>query len=170
MVQTYPLAQVQALPASIVAVDPFADLAIVAAQGDVSGTPMVAPIVNSAGLVSVGAEIVVLGYPFGPIGSLLETWTPGYVTALARRAVGPGLAIDELVLSSVGHIGSSGSAVIGRANGMLYGIFRGSLAPPEALKIGEIPIATDTSVTFATSAHILHDLLVTARSVIGGAS
>lgn len=158
-VQTYPLLQVQLWNASVIVTDPFADLAILSIKDPSAVTPSSPPIVSAAGLIGVGAEVVVLGYPFAPIGSVLETWIPSYVTALAKRQLAPALGIDELVLSVVAHPGLSGSAVVGKKDGVLYGILRGALAPPEVLKIGEIPIATDTSVTFATCAHVLHDML-----------
>jgi len=165
--QPYPLTTTPALAASVVATDPFSDLAIVHVPDSTASTPPMPNIVSAAGLVPVGTEVVVLGYPFAPIGSFLETWTPAFVTAIAKRHFNPSLSVDELVLSATAHPGSSGSAVVGKKDGILYGIVRGALAPPEALRIGDIPIATDTSVTFASSAHILHDLLLTAKTAVG---
>lgn len=165
--QSYPLFDgTPWIGASIVATDPFSDLTIVRAIDEAAVTPPMPAIATSSSLVSVGKEVVVLGYPFAPLGSVLETWTPAYVTALARRRCHPAVAVDELVLSAVAHPGSSGSAVIGRKDGVLYGILRGSLAPPGVLNIGSIPIGTDTSVTFASSAHILHELLITAKATV----
>lgn len=164
--QPYPVAQTPAVPAIVVATDPFADLALLAGTESVSGAFALPQIVTIPRAIAVGSEIVVLGYPFAPLGSFLETWTPGYVTAHAERQLAPGIAVDELVLSNVSHPGSSGSAVVGKTDGVLYGILRGALAPPEVLKIGDIPIATDTSVTFASSAHLLVELLVVARTMI----
>lgn len=165
--QSYPLAGTPALAASVVATDPFSDLAIVHTADSTASTPPMPNIVSAAGLVSVGTEMVVLGYPFAPIGSFLETWTPAYVTAIAKRHFTPSLSVDELVLSATAHPGSSGSGVVGKKDGVLYGIVRGALAPPEVIRIGDIPIATDTSVTFASSAHTLHDLLITAKAAVG---
>jgi len=162
--QVYPINGTPAMDATISATDPFTDLAILSASADanIPTTPKLAP---SAGLIPVGTEVVVLGYPFAPLGSFLETWTPAHVTALARRQIAPGLEVDEIILSAVSHPGASGSAIVGRHDGIIYGLLRGALAPPEVIKIGEIPIATDTSVTYATSAHYIVELLAYARTV-----
>jgi hypothetical protein len=45
-------------------------------------------------------------------------------------------------------------------------MLRGALAPPGVLSIGNISIGTDTTVTFATSAHLLHQLLITAKETV----
>jgi S1-C subfamily serine protease len=164
--QPYPLAGTPALAASVVAIDPFSDIAILHTKEVSAMTPPMPPIATSSGLIPVGTEVVVLGYPFAPIGSFLETWTPSYVTAIAQRHITPVVMVDEIVLSATAHPGSSGSAVMGKKDGVLYGIVRGALAPPEVLRIGDIPIATDTSVTFATSAHVIHELLKTAKLAV----
>lgn len=162
--QDYPLPSVATVEASILASNPFADVAIVGMPQDNEPKLPLPRIPTSENAATVGAKVAVLGYPFAPLGSALETWTPGHVTALARRKVGPGLKIDELVISNMAHPGSSGSAVIGTDNGVLYGVVRGSLSPPEVIKIGNISAATDTTVTFATSAHLLHELIQSART------
>jgi len=164
--QAYPVEQTPATLVRVAAADPFADLAILAGTETISGTFALPKIVAAANSISVGTEIVVLGYPFAPLGSFLETWTPGYVTALAERHLAPGIAVNEIVLSNISHPGSSGSAVVGKSDGVLYGVIRGALAPPEVVKIGDIPIATDTSVTFASSAHVLYELLEAATKAI----
>lgn len=120
--QRYPLVSTPAVNATVGAVNPFADLAILAFEAPDENPLVAPPIPEKAGLIAVGSEVAVLGYPFAPLGSFLETWTPGIVTALAKRDVAPGVSIDELVLSNVAHPGSSGSAVIGRRDARLYGI------------------------------------------------
>jgi S1-C subfamily serine protease len=161
-VQTYPLAKVGTIDATIVSADHLADLAVLAGKSE-SGQAPPARIAPSAGSLTPGDEVVVLGYPFAPLGSLLETWTPTYVTAIARRMVSTTVGIDELVLSMHSHVGSSGSAVVGAKDGVLHGIVRGALAPPEVIKIGDVPVGTDTSVMLAPSAHLLHDMLRLAK-------
>jgi S1-C subfamily serine protease len=165
--QSYPVLHAPIMAAHLLAVDPIADLAILATdpQPNVQ-VPQIPTIVAGPPTMKPGTEVVVLGYPFAPIGSLLETWNPTYIIAIARRALTPSLFTDELVIGSQSHPGMSGAAVVGKNDGVLYGVLRGTLAPPETLRIGDIPIATDTSVTFATSAHLLHDLLDHARSSI----
>lgn len=165
--QVYPVLQAPIMAASILAADPFADLAILVSDPQPNITIAQQPIIASIpGGLAPGAEVVVLGYPFAPIGSLLETWMPSFVTALARRQLAPGVHTDELVLGLQSHPGMSGAAVVGKQDGVLYGILRGTLSPPEVMRIGDIPVATDTSVTFATSAHLLHGLLQAARTEV----
>jgi hypothetical protein len=153
--QSYPVFQTPALAAHVVASNPFADLAIVAAEAQ-----------TAPGRIAVGSEIVVLGYPFAPVGSFLQTWSPGFVVALTRRQVLEGIIVDELVLSVQDQPGLSGSAVIGRQDGIVHGILRGAFSPPEVMRVGHIPIATHISVTIATSAHYLHDLLRLAKETL----
>lgn len=162
--QTYPLDAAPAIEAVVGASDPFSDLAILIANAPEPQTPPPPVIVASAGLLPVGSEVVILGYPFAPLGSLLETWTSCFVSALAQRRIMDNIGLDEVVLTAQSHPGSSGSAVVGKRDGVLYGILRGALAPPEVLRIGDIPIATDTSVTFASSAHALTDLIAVAMT------
>lgn len=165
-VQAYPLTEMKALVGTVLATDPFADLAIVGSTDTVTALQL-SSIAASPTSIAVGTDVVVLGYPFAPLGSFLETWVPSTVSALALRNIAPGITVNEMVLAHTAHPGSSGSAVVGRNDGVLYGIVRGTLAPPEIMKIGDIPVATDTSVTFASSAHYLTELLVVARQAMG---
>lgn len=164
--QTYPVFQTPALAAEVVASNPFADLVILAAEAKTGPNTPLPRIATAPGQSAVGSEIVVLGYPFAPVGSFLETWSPGYVVALARRQVLEGVSVDELVLSIQDQPGLAGAAVIGRQDGIVHGILRGAFTPPEVRRVGHIPIATDISVTVATSAHYLHDMLRTARETL----
>ena len=168
--QTYPVFQTPALAAHVVASNPFADVAIVAAEAQTGPNTPLPRIASAPGQIAVGSEIVVLGYPFAPVGSFLQTWSPGSVVALARRQVLEGITVDELVLSVRDQPGLSGSAVIGRQDGMVHGILRGAFSPPEVMRVGHVPIATDTSVTIATSAYYLHDLLRMAREALAVAA
>jgi hypothetical protein len=164
--QTYPVFQAPALAAEVVATNPLADIVILAAEAQTGPNTPLPRIATAAGQVSVGSEIIVLGYPFAPVGSFLETWTSGCVVALARRQVLDGVAVDELVLSIQNQPGLAGSAVIGRHDGMVHGILRGPFSPPEVLRVGHIPIASDMSVVIATSGHYLHDMLRMAKETL----
>src|SRR5215208_2817900 len=150
--QTYPVFQTPALAAQVVASNPFADIVILAAEAKTGPNTPLPRIATAAGQIAVGSDIVALGYPFAPVGSFLETWNPGSVIALARRQVLEGVMVDELVLSIRDQPGLSGAAVIGRHDGILHGILRGALSPPEVMRVGHIPIATDSTVTVASSA------------------
>ena len=157
--QTYPVFQTPALAAHVVASNPFADIVILAAEAKTGPNTPLPRIATASGQIAVGSEVIVLGYPFVPVGSFLETWTPGYVVALARREVLEGVVVDELVLSIEDQPGLSGSAVIGRQDGIVHGILRGAFSPPEVMRVGHIPVATNIAVTIASSAFYLHDLL-----------
>src|SRR5215208_6162512 len=164
--QTYPVFQTPALAAQVVASNPFADVVILAAEAQTGPNTPLPRIATAPGQIAVGSDIVVLGYPFAPVGSFLETWSPGFVVALARRQVLEGVTVDELVLSIQGQPGLAGAAVIGRQDGIIHGILRGAFAPPEVMRVGHIPIASETSVTIATSGCYLHDMLRTAKETL----
>ena len=165
--QTYPVFQTPALAAHVVASNPFADIVILAAEAKTGPNTPLPRIATAPGQIAVGSEIIALGYPFAPVGSFLETWSPGFVVALARREVLEGVTVDELVLSIQDQPGLSGSAVIGRQDGIVHGILRGAFSPPEVMRVGHIPVATDTSVTIATSGYYLHDMLRMAKETLG---
>jgi S1-C subfamily serine protease len=164
--QTYPVLQTPALAAHIVASNPLTDLVILAAEAETGPNTPLPRIATSASQIAVGSEIIVLGYPFAPVGSFLQTWSPGFVVALARHEVLEGITVDELVLSLRFQPGLSGSAVIGREDGIVHGILRGAFSPPEVMRVGHIPVSADPSVTIATSAHNLHDMLRTAKEAL----
>lgn len=165
--QTYPVFQTPALAAQVVASNPFADLVILAAEAQTGPNTPLPRIASAPGQIAVGTEVIVLGYPFAPVGSFLQTWSPGVVVALARRQVLEGVTVDELVLSNQDQPGLSGSAVIGRHDGVVHGVLRGAFSPPEVMRVGHIPIATDMSVTIATSGYYLQELLRTAKETVG---
>jgi hypothetical protein len=164
--QTYPVFQTPALAAQIVASNPFADIVILAAEAKTGPNTPLPRIASAPGQIAVGSEVIVLGYPFAPVGSFLQTWSPGFVVALARRQVLEGITVDELVLSIRDQPGLAGAAVIGRHDGIVHGILRGAFSPPEVMRVGHIPLASDVSVTIATSGYYLHDMLRTARETL----
>jgi hypothetical protein len=164
--QTYPVFQTPALAAHVVASNQFADIIILAAEAQTGPNTPLPRIATAPGQLAVGSDVIVLGYPFAPVGSLMETWSPGSVVALARRQVLEGVTVDEMVLSIQDQPGLSGSAVIGRQDGIVHGILRGAFSPPEVMRVGHIPIATDISVSIATSGYYLHDLLRTAKETL----
>src|SRR5215217_2390806 len=69
--QTYPLFQTAALSAHVVATNPFADMVILAAEAQTGPNTPLPRIASASNQISVGTEIVVLGYPFAPVGSFL---------------------------------------------------------------------------------------------------
>lgn len=163
-VQAYPIAQFPALNAVLVASNPLADIGILALKTPAQG--QIPPFGRKDNIPTVGHKIVALGYPFAPMGSCLETWAPGFVSARTKRMVSANVGIDEFIITNPAHPGSSGSAVVGQEDGILYGILRGSLSPPDILRIGDVPIATDTTVTFVVSIHYAVELLPLARELL----
>ena len=161
--QTYPVFQTPALSATVVASNPFADLVILAAEAQAGPNTPLPRVAAASGQIAVGSEIIVLGYPFAPVGSFLQTWSPGFVVALARRQVLEGINVDELVLSIRDQPGLAGAAVIGRQDGVVHGILRGAYSPPEVMRVGHVPIAAESSVTIASAGHYLHDMLRMAK-------
>ena len=71
------------------------------------------------------------------------------------------IKIDELIISHQTLQGSSGSAVVKRSDGSLCGIVKGTLAPPNVVSIGDIPLASDTNVTYVTFSSIINETLKT---------
>jgi len=104
---------------------------ILAAEAQTGPNTPLPRIATASGQIAVGTDIIVLGYPFAPVGSFLETWSPGCVVALARRNVLEGVTVDEAVLSIQDQPGLAGSAVTGRQDGVVHGI---SAAPSRRLK------------------------------------
>lgn len=168
--QTYPVFQTPALAAHVVASNPFADLVILATEAQTGPNTPLPRIASAPGQIAVGSEIIVLGYPFAPVGSFLQTWTPGHVVALARRQVLEGITVDELALSVQDRPGLSGAAVIGRQDGIVHGILRGAFSPPEVMRVGHVPIATDASITIATSGYYIQDMLRIAKETLAVAA
>jgi hypothetical protein len=165
-VQQYPLLSLQTWQARLVVIEPLLDLAVlvVCAPG---ASPRSPNFIRQPGQVGVGDEVAVLGYPFAPIGSLLETFEACTVSAVAER-VFPGLpptcSVRELLIAHHTHPGSSGSPVVRRSDGAVCGVVRGCLAPPGVLSLGGLPLGTDTSVTYAVAAHVIPSLVQKAFS------
>ena len=65
----------------------------------------------------------------------------------------------EVILSAQTYSGSSGSPVLRRSDGRVCSVVRGCLAPPSGLSIGNMPLGTDSNITYATSAHIIPNLM-----------
>lgn len=159
--QPYPQSQAPTILARVVFSDPLLDLAVlmIPAQDISVGLPRFA-----AGPYDtpVGEPVLVVGYPFAPIGSLLETVQVAHVSALGQRMMAGGIMKPEIILAVQTHPGSSGSPIIRRADGLVCGVLRGCLAPPSVISVGNLPLATDTSVTYAVSGSVVPQLLADA--------
>lgn len=156
--QVYPLQSVPAVEARLVLVEPLWDLAILL----VSGANISAPVpryIASPAEVHVGEEVLVVGYPFAALGSFLETVEPCHISAVGNRMLANKVSRYEFIVSHQTYLGSSGAPVIRRSDGAVCGVIRGCLAPPGMISIGNMPLGTDSNVTYATSAHVLPSLI-----------
>jgi S1-C subfamily serine protease len=156
--QPYPIRDISALESQVVLTEPFLDLGIL-----VSRAPGLSfPSTKLSGKVlqmNVGEEVIVIGYPYTPMGSYLETAQRCHISALGSRLSPGGNSRPELVLSVQVHPGSSGSPVVRHSDGTVCGVVRGSLAPPSPIKMGGIPLGSDSSVTYAIGVDRLQDLI-----------
>lgn len=107
----------------------------------------------------IGDEVCIVGYPYAPIGSALETAEYTKISAIGSRQFMGKMCVDELILHHMTHIGSSGSPVINCSNGKVCGMVRGCLAPPEIMKVGNIPLGADSSITYALSGEIINQAI-----------
>ncbi len=99
----------------------------------------------------VGKQMLIVGYPFGPLGSYLQTAEQCSVSALGKRLFLGVIPVYELIVAHYTHSGSSGSPLVSMNDGLVCGMVRGCLAPPERLAIGNLPLGTESSVTYAVS-------------------
>jgi S1-C subfamily serine protease len=164
--QPYPLLQTQALTLDVILTEPLLDLAVlltpVLDQPQASAIPR---FITEPREIKVGDEVIIAGYPFAAIGSMLETAQISHVSAIGERRVIGGGSRLELILSAHTHPGSSGSPVVRRSDGIVCGVIRGCLAPPSTIAIGNLPIGTDTSVTYATCAETIPQLVAQAFEI-----
>jgi len=155
-IQSYPVSTVPTIAATVACIDHFSDLAVLLCEATM---PLAPEFVNSADELKIGEDVVVLGYPFDTIGSLLETWTPTAVTSLGRRMIAGGVGVREFTLDIQAHPGLSGSPVLRRADGVICGVVRGCLAHRIGISIGGVVPEQDTSITFAVSAHTIPEMV-----------
>jgi len=165
--QNYPIQSVRALEAELALVEPLLDIAVMLVKSGIQAP--IPKFISTPNEIRVGEEVLVVGYPFAPIGSFLETVEPCFISAIGNRVLASGIIRPEFIISHQTHPGSSGSPVIRRRDGVLCGIVRGCLAPPGVIFIGNLPLGTDTNITYTTSAHFIPSLVERAFE-IGGLS
>jgi S1-C subfamily serine protease len=158
-IQVYPQNQFQVIHAEIISTDPLSDLVYLKCQ--LNAGIIVPSIIKTFNVLKIGIDVIVLSYPFSLIGSVLETYDKSAISALGLREHFPasGIGTNEFILRYQAHQGSSGGGIYSAADGQLIGILRGTLAPPESIKIGNIALGSDTSVTYAVSAHYIYNYL-----------
>ena len=148
--QSYPQAAFKFSPVEVLDINPLLDLVFLKLNG-IEGLITLPSLLDDFQKIEVGESVVVLSYPFAPLGSVLETFHPCFVSAKGLRIISPELGVKELILTYHAHTGSSGGGVYSQKDGKLCGIVRGALAISDTLRIGNIPVGTDSSVTFAIS-------------------
>lgn len=162
--QSYPLSNIQGIQSQLVICEPLLDLAILLAQHN-GPPPPIPRYISHPNEISVGEEMLIVGYPYVILESFLETVEFCRVSALGNRLLHNEIHRHEFIVSHQAHLGSSGSPVIRKSDGVICGILRGSLAPPTLIAIGNIPIGGDSTITYATSAHVVPELLKDAFSI-----
>jgi len=165
--QNYPIQSIAAREAELALVEPLLDIAIMLVKGGIQAP--IPKFISSSNEIQIGEEMLVVGYPFVVIGSFLETVEPCFISALGNRVLASGITRPEFIISHQTHPGSSGSPVIRRADGVVCGIVRGCLAPPGKISIGNLPLGTDTNITYTTSAHFIPSLIDRAFEIGGHA-
>jgi len=156
--QTYPLTSTPLVDLELIYSDPIHDIAILKAKSKDIHAPL-PNYLNKHNEINTGDDVVIVGYPYAPMGSVLETAEKSSVSAIGNRIFMDTIEVNEFVVSHQTYQGSSGSPVIRSSDGLLCGIVRGCLAPPEMLSIGNIPIGTDSNITYAVNASIIPNIL-----------
>lgn len=157
--QSYPCNQLPTIPLHLSLVDYLYDIAILLMKLPATDPLPIPRIVRSPNEVRIGEDVLTIGYPYSVIGSVLETVETSQISAIGNRVAPSGSPRIELILARHSYVGSSGSPVVRKSDGTVCGVIRGCLAPPSLVAIGNIPLGSDSSVTYATSAHILPKLL-----------
>lgn len=147
VVQRYPISKIQTVMVDLIHSDPIKDVAVLIAQNTdiTSPIPRFLDVENG---ISVGEEVLLLGYPYVSLGSILETAEVCHISALGQRLFMEKIPINEFIISHQTLVGSSGSPVIRRSDGVVCGMLRGCLAPPDVISIGNIPLGTDSNITY----------------------
>ncbi len=154
-IQNYPIeGGIPTIKVELLKIDPIHDLSFFKGLTNDTHAP-IPNIIDNFSEIEIGEEMLVLGYPYSTLGSVLETTEITHVSAKGRRMFLNTIGVDEIILSHNAHQGSSGSAVVRRKDGALCGIIRGSLTPPNVMSIGDIPLASDSTITYCTFSSII---------------
>src|ERR671911_193356 len=120
--------------ADVVGRDPFSDLAVLRARGDVP-TPVS---LGDAGQLQVGQLVVAVGNPLGLAGSV----TAGIVSALGRSLpTRQGRVVDEVIQTDAALNPGNSGGVLADSRGQMVGVNTGSPAETAGLRVGDILVA-----------------------------
>jgi hypothetical protein len=148
--------QVQTLPVSIKALDPFSDICILE-----SDTPAQSNIViGGSDTAPPGSNVSVFGYPHADHGRLVLTHQRAEVGARILIESG-GIKTKHLVLNTQARPGQSGSPIFSDTNGSLVGILIGSYAPGGGggISLGGVDPHTLHQTTHAISSEYIEEML-----------
>jgi S1-C subfamily serine protease len=113
-----------AVPATVKAVDPALDLAILAPATPIAAAPL--PL-SSGSQFSIGAHVSTWGYP-GGYGGAAPMLSAGYLAALDGRQAG-GQTIKQWVVNAAFNSGNSGGPLLLIETGEVIGVVSSKLAP-----------------------------------------
>lgn len=156
--QTYPLKSVSTIDVEMVYSNPILDLAVLKAGTKALQAPT-PNFLQKYNEVKVGEDVMIVGYPYSTMNSFLETAEKCSISAIGNRVFMDTIEVKEFIVSHQTFQGSSGSPIIRRSSGEVCGIVRGCLAPPEVISIGDIPLGTDSNITYALNASIIPNIL-----------
>lgn len=148
--------QVQTLPVTIHATDPFHDLAVL--KGDIDAVSNIRMAGSDA--VPVGTPIATFGYPHADHGRLVLTQQNAEIGARILISSG-GIKAKHVVLNIQARPGQSGSPVFSRTDGSLVGILVGSYAPGGGggISLGGVDPHTLHQTTHAVSAEYISKMI-----------
>jgi hypothetical protein len=148
--------QVQMLPATISATDPFHDLSVLKADISASSNIRIA----GTDHVPVGGGVMLFGYPHANTGRLVLTRQDAEIGARILIQSG-GIKARHVVLNVQARPGQSGSPVLSAADGSLVAIVVGSYAPTGGggISLGGVDPHTLHQTTHAVSAEYIAAML-----------
>ena len=159
--QIYPLERVQTVELDYVVSDHVLDLAIMVTK--VAQIPTLPPrFLGSGQSITIGEKLAVIGYPFAPIGSFLETVTSTTVSSLGLRVVAGIPFVREFTVNVLAHVGLSGSPVVRKSDGVICGVLRGCISPPPMMMTGSLPIGNDSTIAVCVASEHLPRLILQA--------
>lgn len=162
--QQYPLNGCNAIEVDLIYSDPINDIAVLISKTEEQST-LCRPFLKRASDINIGDDLLMVGYPYVGLNSLLETAEKTHISALGQRLFMGNIKIEEFVISHQTYSGSSGSPVIRLSDGVICGMVRGCLALPEAISIGNMPLGTDSNITFVINSAIFEEVI---NQAIGG--
>lgn len=149
--------QIKAATATIAAIDPLRDIAILQIEG---AALTMQYLLSGADMAIPGTPVVTMGYPHAPHGRLVVTEQT--TTVGARVLLGtPMIRSKHLILNIQTRPGQSGSPVFSANGGNVVGMVLGSYAPGQGggVMLGDVDPSTLHQTTHAISAEYIGQML-----------